>query len=240
VSLDESYRLEPTQLAGFPQSFRTIISESVVGSVAAPSYETMGIGLDLKLPTRTYAGVQLERLSSEVHQTIGVFNYINVTPPIVPGSTREHLDYTEQGFSAYAVQLLGAEWAAGANYRFTHSELATRRPEIPTLFAGAQSEQRSELHQFTLFLLFNHASGFFARAESQFYAQHNGADLADLRDDSFLQVNLQVGYRFPRQHGEVSLGVLNLNDTDYRLHPLTPYAELPRERVFVARLLFNF
>ena len=76
-----------------------------------------GIGLDLKLPTRTYAGVQLERLSSEVHQTIGVFNYINVTPPIVPGSTREHLDYTEQEFSAYAVQLLGSEWAAASFFR---------------------------------------------------------------------------------------------------------------------------
>jgi len=37
VSLDESFRLEPSQLAGFPQSFRTIISESVVGSVAAPT-----------------------------------------------------------------------------------------------------------------------------------------------------------------------------------------------------------
>ncbi len=35
VSLDESYRLEPTQLGGFPQAFRSLISESAVGSVAA-------------------------------------------------------------------------------------------------------------------------------------------------------------------------------------------------------------
>src|SRR5262249_53769443 len=31
VSLDESYRLEPTQLAGFSQAFRTLIPESLVG-----------------------------------------------------------------------------------------------------------------------------------------------------------------------------------------------------------------
>src|SRR5262249_37658972 len=40
VSFDESFRLEPTQLAGFNQSFRTIINESVAGSVSAPKYET--------------------------------------------------------------------------------------------------------------------------------------------------------------------------------------------------------
>jgi len=44
VSLDESYRLEPTQLAGFPQAFRTVISESLVGSVAAPEYEVIITG----------------------------------------------------------------------------------------------------------------------------------------------------------------------------------------------------
>ena len=43
-----------------------------------------------------------------------------------------------------------------------------------------------------------------------------------------------------RQRGEVSFGVLNLFDTDYRLNPLTLYSELPRERTFVGRLKLNF
>ena len=34
VSFDESYRLEPAQLAGFSQSYRSVISESAVGSVS--------------------------------------------------------------------------------------------------------------------------------------------------------------------------------------------------------------
>ena len=37
VSFEDSVRLEPVQLAGFNQSFRTLISESLVGSVEAPS-----------------------------------------------------------------------------------------------------------------------------------------------------------------------------------------------------------
>ena len=63
---------------------------------------------------------------------------------------------------------------------------------------------------------------------------------ATLREDSVIQVNLLAGYRFPRQHGEVSVGVLNLNDEGYRLYALTPYSELPRNRTFVARLKLNF
>ncbi|MFO1513772.1 MAG: hypothetical protein U1F83_12790 [Verrucomicrobiota bacterium] len=49
-----------------------------------------------------------------------------------------------------------------------------------------------------------------------------------------------VGYRLRRQYGEISLGVLNLTDTDYHLNPLNAYTELPRERVFFARLKINF
>ena len=36
------------------------------------------------------------------------------------------------------------------------------------------------------------------------------------------------------------LGILNLTDQDYHLNPLTVYAELPRERTFVARVNFQF
>jgi len=57
VSYDESFRLEPTQLAGFIQSYRTIIPESVVGSVSAPVYDLAGTALDLKFKTRTYVGM---------------------------------------------------------------------------------------------------------------------------------------------------------------------------------------
>jgi tetratricopeptide (TPR) repeat protein len=240
LSLDESFRLEPTQLAGFPQSFRNIISESAVGSVAAPEYEVIGGGIDFKLQGHVYAGVQYDRLSSDVRQTAGVFDYINFTPPIVPGSTRQNLDYQEQDVTIYLNKLVGREWAIGGTYRYTWSELAQSYPEIPAVYPGARRLDRAELHNVNLFLLYNHTCGFFARAEALIYWQHNVADSAGLEDDSFYQVNLWTGWRFPRQRVEFSVGVLNLNDTDYRLNPITPYSELPRERVFATRLLFSF
>ena len=51
--------------------------------------------------------------------------------------------------------------------------------------------------------------------------------------------NLYIGYRFPRERGDITIGVLNLADEDYRLNPLNPYVDLPRERLFYARLRLN-
>ena len=58
--------------------------------------------------------------------------------------------------------------------------------------------------------------------------------------DDFFMHNVFLRYRLRRQRGELSVGVLNLAGIDYKLNPLNPYAELPRERVFVARLKVNF
>ena len=61
-----------------------------------------------------------------------------------------------------------------------------------------------------------------------------------LPGDDLVQQNFYLGWRLRRQRAELSLGVLNFNDADYRLNPLNVYAELPRERTFVARLKLNF
>jgi hypothetical protein len=242
VSLDESFRLEPTQLAGFPQAFRSLISESVVGSVAAPEYETFGIALDLKFPSGTYAGIQAERLESNVRREIGLFLPENTSGLFVPGSTLETLDYNESSVEASVNQLLGDQFVLGARYRFVKADLQDMLPRAPVpVLAPLGQELRAELHETTAYLLFNHgSSGFFARVETQWYHQTNYGDLSGLPGDDFFQENIFAGYRFGHRHVELLLGILNLAGQDYHLHPLTAYTELPRERTFMARLKFKF
>ena len=105
---------------------------------------------------------------------------------------------------------------------------------------GFNRTERADLHIASLFALFNHPSGFFARAESHWYWQHNSGYNPRLPGDAFVQVNCFVGYRLPPFPGEIALGVLNLTADDYRLNPLNVYAELPRDRVYAARLKFSF
>lgn len=244
VSFDESFRLEPAQLAGFSQAFRTLIPESVVGSVSAPRFETAGAALDLKFKTRTYVGLQGEFLRSTVDNQIGVFDFSGPFPPATPVSTSttaEHLEYTEPSVSLSLHQLVADWWSFGGLYSFTRARLHTRFPEIdPATDITADTTQQADLHQAKIFLMLNHPSGFFSRFETLWYHQENSGYATPMPGDDFFQHNFLAGYRLRHQRGELTLGVLNLTGTDYRLNPLNAYEDLPRERVFVARLKINF
>jgi tetratricopeptide (TPR) repeat protein len=255
VSLDQSFRLEPTQLAGFIQTFRSVIPESVVGSVSAPDFETRGAALDLKFPTGTYVGLQAEWLSSDLNQRVGVFSYNPGNQTGSPSTTREQFTFDEWSAGMTANQLLGQEWSIGAAYNFLSSKLtdhlldADNPGVVSNGFTDANNTARSDLHHFAGYLLFNHPSGFFSRAEANWYAQDNTVQTYNpdfsrtklsLPSDSFSQFNFFIGWRFPRQRGDITLGILNLAGDDYHLNPLNSYQELPHDRVFTAQLRLRF
>jgi hypothetical protein len=247
VSFDQSVGLEPNQVAGFNQVFRSIISESLVGSVAAPTYDTAGILIEDRFPTGTYAGIQATYLQSDVDRTVGTFDAFltpfggRINPPIVPSSTLQSLRYEEQGLLVTLNQLVGDEWSFGARYQITYSNLRTIFPQIPiAVTAGADHREKATLHQGELFALYNHPSGFFARLEGYWARQSNVGYSPDIPGDDIFQVNAYVGYRFRRNFGDITLGFLNLTDQDYKLNPLNYYNELPRERTLVARVRLNF
>jgi tetratricopeptide (TPR) repeat protein len=241
ASLDESYRLEPTHLVGFPQTFRTLISESIVGSVTAPQYEIYGAAADLKPAKFLYAGVEAAHLSSDVRRQIGVFTLENSTAPFVTASTPEHLKYEETIVAASLNRLFGEYLTAGLRYAFTHAHLNTTLTAIPqTILPSAQRSEEADLHHTTLQVVFNHPSGLFARTQLNWYFQQNDGYSPARDDENLVQVDLVAGYRFARRRAELSAGILNISDADYRLNPLTTYCELPRERTFFAQLKFEF
>ena len=247
VSFDQSVGLEPNQVAGFNQVFRSIISESVVGSVAAPTYETAGILIEDRFPAGTYLGLQATAMKSNVDRTVGAFEAFltpfggRIIPPILSASTPQQLRYEEQGVLVSVNQLVGNEWSFGARYQFIHSNLRTTFTEIPAaVVPGADHREEATLHQAQLFALYNHPSGFFARAEAYWARQSNIGYSPDIPGDDIIQLNTYVGYRFRRNYGDITLGLLNLTSQDYRLNPLNYYNELPRNRTLVARVRLNF
>ncbi len=238
VSFDESYRLEPTQLAGFGQAYRTIISESIVGSVSGPRYEVAGTGIDLKFKSRTYAGIQAELLRSQIDSPVGAFN---LPLPIRSTTLDRDLDYEEKVASLYVQQLLGEEWSVGGSYTLRDSDLHTVFPEIPrALSASADKTESATMHRINANVLFNHHSGFYSRLDSNWMIQSNRGYTPDIPGDSAHQLDFSIGYRFPRQIGSLLLTLANLTDQDYRLNPLNLYTEMPRERVLMARLRLHF
>lgn len=249
ASVDQSYQIEPSQVAGFIQSFRSIIPESVAGANSGARFETYGVSLEQKFSTGTYLGVSGEWLNSEVHRADGAFNFDpskSIMGVAVPTTLREHLDFTEQSVLLTANQLIGNCWSLGGSYRLSRAVYTDTFPQIPNDgsvtfndFAAKQHVQ-AVLNNVDLFAIFNHPSGFFAEGEALWYAQNNiGYDPAVSGDD-FWQFNVFAGYRFPRRYAEVALGLLNLSGQNYKLNPLNIYNELPRERTLAVQFKVNF
>lgn len=245
VFYDTSVRLEPTEIAGFNQAYRSILPESVVGLVPGTRFETYDLAIDQELPSRTYFTMVAELLKSTGEQGQG---YLAHSGPIATDAAQldDRYNYTDESLSFIANQLLGDEFTVGASYRIDVSQLTDQVPAIPSgpLSAAfsptANSTVRGTLQSVHVYGLFNHPCGFFAKAEMVWFAQSNVGYAVNLPGDDFAQANAFAGYRFPRRHAELQVGVLDINDRDYKLNPLNLYNELPRERTFVAEAKFSF
>jgi hypothetical protein len=242
---DQSVRLEPTQIAGFNQGFRALIPESVVGLVPGTEFETGGAALDLKFKTQTYVSFFGEVLSSEGDRTVGAFDRLAGVLAAVPSSQTQRLEYRERSVGVIVNQLIGENFSVGASYRLSEAELDNRFTEIPSAApatGGFNPDQdlSSSLQEVNLFARVHLRCGFFSEFNSLWLAQSNRGYAPDIPGDDVWQLNLFAGYRFPNRVAEIRVGVLNLNDQDYRLNPLNLYYELPRERTLAASLKFNF
>jgi len=239
VSFDESIRLEPTQLLGFNQSFRSIISESLVGPVERPDYRTYGFGVQFNQGAETYFDVEGEILESDVVRSSGTFVF-DGTLPILPGSIQQILDYREERLTANVNHLVGEMVSIGARYSFIKSDLRQSIPDIPdSVSLVAEQQLRSSLHDIGVSGIVNHPSGVFARGELRWFIQNDSGSLLNVGDEDFAHINCFFGYRAPEQRWELTVGVLNLNDRNYRINPLNPFIELPRERSLFVRFNIN-
>ncbi len=247
LTFDESVRLEPSQLAGFNQAYRTVISESLAGSVEAPHYQITGLSAEGTLPTRTWWGVSANVIEQDVSRTVGAFtgygsSVFPIQPAYFPDGTRQDLDYREQSLGLTLNQLIGDEFSIGAGYRVTRSELRTIYPDLLSQ-PGTDLADEAILQELSLYGNWNSPSGFFAHLEANGFHQHLNDDpaRASVRSgDEFIQFNAWAGYRFNRNLCEITAGVLNIGGTDYQLSPLNPHAEIARDRTFFMLCRLSF
>jgi Flp pilus assembly protein TadD len=245
ASLDQSFQIEPSQVAGFIQNYRSVIPESIVGGNAGAKIETYDLSLEQKFPTETYLGLSGEMLYSTVNRVDGTFSH-NGFALAVPTTLNEDLDYHEETLQATANQLLGKDWSLGAKYRVSRAALFDNFVNVPdSVIAGFnnfQPRQKTKgiLNQLDLTAIYNNPCGFFAEGEALWFGQSNyGYNPAEPGDD-FWQFNLFAGYRFLQRRGELTVGLLNLAGQNYNLNPLNIYNELPRSRTLAMQLQLDF
>ncbi|HEY3860629.1 MAG TPA: TonB-dependent receptor [Verrucomicrobiae bacterium] len=245
ASVDQSYQIEPSQVAGFIQSFRSLIPESSANESPGATFETFGFSVEQKFNTGTYLGIEGDALNSRDHETAGDFD---VTPSKskfgVPSELSDQLEYHEETLQLTANQLAGRDWSFGAAYQVTKSMLNENFTQIPNSLAGPTFQPRRNtegvLHQVGLSVNFNHPSGFFARGEAVWNGQSNSGYSPNEPGDDFWQLNAYLGYRFLHRAAELRLGLLNITSQDYQLNPLNLHQEYPHTRTLALRLRLNF
>ena len=239
---DSDTVIEPSEVAGFNQAFRSIIPESAgFGTPPATQFETWGIGADHKFPTQTYVDAEAQLLTSRGNQLIGAWS----TPLIIPVPTgvsdlRQTQSFHEKDAFVSVSQLIGKEVSVGARYSLTSADLTTH-VDFPAGTANAplyNLHENSTLNEVSLFANLAAPCGFFAQLQANYWDQFN--TLAGEGNNGFWQVNFYAGYRFPHRHIEASVGVLNIGNQDYHIDPVTYFLEQAHNRTFVASLKFNF
>ena len=253
ASLDQSHQIEPSQVVGFIQNYRSVIPESIAGANAGAGFETFDLSLEQKFRTGTYLAISGEILNSTVNRIDGTFDYNPFSPVLpnpAPSGMRENLDYQEKSLQFTANQLLGRGWAFGAKYRVSEAVLNDNFADVPDSVIGGfmnfQPRQRTRgtLQQADLTAIYNHPCGFFAEGEALWFNQSNGGypnvTTAAEPSDDFWQFNLFAGWRFLHRKAELRAGLLNVAGQDYQLNPLNLYNEMPRARTLAIRLQINF
>jgi hypothetical protein len=239
---DSSTTIEPTEVAGFNQAFRSLIPESAgFGTPPATQFETWGLGADHKFATGTYLDVEGQLLTSTGNQLIGAWaNGGPIPVPATVGDLSQSQYFQEKDAFASVYQLIGKDLSVGARYTLCSADLSTHVTLPPSTINASlyNLHENSTLNEISLFANYYLPCGFFGQLEANWWDQYNIT--AGEPGDNFWQFNVYAGYRFPRRHVQIMVGVLNLANQDYHIDPLTYFLEQSHTRQVVASLNFTF
>ena len=245
--LDQSIRLEPANFSGLPFTFRTAFPDALVGGLSGERTKVWQADGRFRLGCDNYLVVAWQHLESKMEREIGAYNLVEFADPQPQIShTREGLHFREDSFQVSIRHLFGESFSVGAKYQLSRAKLDQMSAVQPSLFIApthGTSFREGMLQSVNIDGLTSFPNGLFAGASVAWYCQ---SDLTDttlsgrLPGENFWQFNLQAGYRSPRRHFECTVGLLNVTGTDYRLHPINSYLDLPRKRTLAVMTRFNF
>jgi Flp pilus assembly protein TadD len=249
----QSMRIEPTEVAGFNQAYRSLAPEAVAGDSSGSKFDTFDLSLEQKFDTGTYLSVAGQLLYSDLNNVQGNFVWLtddahlrNPDQPYPDGFNKSST-FHEQSLIFTADQLLGKQWSAGAVYRLSRAKLDVNyvnfnADQMSNLQAPFQpySSLTSILNTVNLHANWNHPCGLFSIFSADWVSQDNFGFTPSEPGDDFWQCNAYAGYRMFHRRVEITVGLLNIFDQDYKLEPLNLYNDTARSRTFIARLRLSF
>ena len=224
-ALANNRSLEPTQVAGFNQSF---------DDASATKSEQFAVALDWRPRQDIFTGVSVSRRDLESPVFVGV----------PPDSLTEAIfeDQEELHHRIYASWAPDDHWVLGveAVYDRFKTDDPSVNPNLPL---------EVKTLSYPVSLQYFHSSGFFGYLGTTYVDQEYTDQVSTASgEDSFNVTDLSLGYRLPKRRGIISISVQNVADEDFNYQsdgyrtfddePSTgPY--IP-ERFVMGRLTLNF
>ncbi|MEQ1638012.1 MAG: tetratricopeptide repeat protein [Methylococcales bacterium] len=218
--------LEPTQVAGFNQFY-----DDVDGTVA----RRIGFGLDHKFNSKIFAGAEISR------------RYLDVPyNQFASSGTYSNTNWNEKNARAYVNWTPTELFSAGVDY--SYEKLNRNNDFFDTLNNNSSFFTQLETHRAQLFGNFYHPSGFISKLKLSYVDQTGNFKDTDtasgevIPDSSaFFLLDTELGFRFQKRHGLVSLGIKNLLDERFNFQGTDAnQPELPQGRFLYSRLTLSF
>jgi tetratricopeptide (TPR) repeat protein len=216
--------LEPTQIAGFNQ-----FNDDIDGSIA----KRIGFGLDHKFNNSVFIGAEVSR------------RYLEVPNLPTLSNTFENTRWNEKNARAYVNWTPSNLFAFGVEYNY--EKLNRNNMFFELVGNGVNFFTELETHRAQIFGNFYHPSGFLSKLNLSYVDQTgNFVDAVDNslehRDSSrFWLLDAEVGYRLPKRHGLVVLGIKNLLDERFNYQAVDiNQPTLSQGRFLFGRLTLSF
>ena len=243
--LDQSLRLDPSQFAGLPSTFRTAFPDSIVGGLSAESIHVYQAESRFQFGRGTHLVLGLQRLESGLNHQIGALTGELGGDPTLT-QIGEHLTFEEHSMRFSLRQLLGDNFSLGARYQVAQARLEQHYKIDPAYCDGngdCKSRYQGVLHNLSLDFMGYHSAGFYGGAVATWRLQTDLADTENtgtLPAEDFWQFDIYGGWRSRGRRVECQVALLNLAGQDYRLHPINFFLDPPRARTVALSLRFHF
>lgn len=236
LALEDGYRLEPTQVAGFLQGYRTLMAEEIDGTHPAVEFDIFGAGGTYFIDERMFLDVELNSRTSSSDRAIGRFAFDG---DFAAASWPSNTEFEESSGNIDLSYLIQPATTLSLGFNYTDSEIAS---EIPLV--GAEVDRGGDLAATQLRVLHRAPEGLFASAAIRYLKQSTDEttrvdgvviDRASRSGVERVQCDVEVGWRSRSGTQSVSVGARNLFDDDTRIDPINWTPTLfPRRLYFVS------
>ena len=190
--------IEPTQVVGFNQFF---------DDPTATDARNYGVAIEHRTNNKLFTGIELSKRDLEVPYKSGINKVLE--------------NQTEYGHRVYMNWALNNTTAISAEYQY--EEFDRERSNI------TNQPKRLVTHKLPLSLKVNYPSGWSGGLTASYYDQDiiqpTSTTTFINNNDKFWMTDINIGYRFPKRLGNVSIEVRNLLDEDFMFYDAAFRAE---------------